>query len=310
MITSNRQLNRKRGLHVDGYRPTELRRVIDITHIVTVHYFEYAKDYVFEGEQHDFWELLYVDKGEVEVMAGDTGYRLHRGEMIFHKPGEFHNVFANGVVAPNLVVIAFVCFSPAMSYFEGKVVRAGEDERGLLARIVNEARDAFSSPMDDPHITGLQRASSSAFGSEQMIGILLEEMLLRMVRRGAERDSEVKISSSVKKRSDNDLVKRVIAYMEENACAGLNFTDFCRFSAQSATSLKTIFKAVTGMGVMEYYRTLKIEQAKTLLREGSGNITQVADQLGYASVHYFSRYFKQATGMTPSEYTLSIKAKG
>ena len=230
--------------------------------------------------------------------------------MIFHKPNEFHNVFANGVVAPNLVVISFGCDSPAMAYFEGKVLRAGEDEGELLARIVNEARDAFCSPLDDPATAVLERASSSAFGSEQMIGILLEEMLIRLVRRGAERREDVKVSSSVKRRSDNDLVKRVIGYMEENACGNLTFSQVCRFSAQSATNLKTIFKSVTGKGVMEYYRSLKIEAAKTMLREGNGNITQIADKLGYASVHYFSRYFKQATGMTPSEYTLSIQSKG
>ena len=72
---------------------------------------------------------------------------------------------------------------------------------------------------------------------------------------------------------------------------------------------KTLFKSVTGLGVMEYYRLLKIERAKRMLREGEGNITQVADRLGYASVHYFSRYFKQATGMTPTEYTLSLQLK-
>lgn len=288
---------------------TTLEQSIPIQKIVTVHYFEYAKDYVFEGERHDFWEILYVDKGEVEVMAGEVGYKLRQGEMIFHKPNEFHNVFANGVVAPNLVVVSFESNAPAMAYFEGKIIAAGEDERALLARIVREARDAFSSPLDDPSLTCLERASSHAFGSEQMIGILLEEMLIRLVRRGAEKAQGVKISSSVKLRSDNDLVKRVIAYMEENAAGSLTFSQVCRFSAQSATNLKTIFKSVTGYGVMEYYRMLKIETAKTMLREGDGNITQIADRLGYASVHYFSRYFKQATGMTPSEYSLSIQAK-
>lgn len=291
------------------YKPTVLRREIDIAYIYTVHYFEYAKNYVFEGERHNFWELLYVDKGEVEVMADSVGYRLRQGQMIFHKPNEFHNVFANGVVAPNLVVISFGCTSPAMTYFEGKVLQAGEDERELLARIVNEARDAFSCPLDDPHTDQMERASSCAFGCEQMIGLLLEEMLIRLVRRGAQPVKEVRISSSVKHRSDQDLVKRVIAYMEENARGSLSFAQVCRFSAQSATNLKTIFKSVTGKGVMEYYRMLKIEAAKTMLREGNGNITQIADELGYASVHYFSRYFKQATGMTPSEYTLSIQAK-
>lgn len=102
---------------MSSYIATELRKVIDVQSIVTVHYFEYAKNYVFEGERHDFWELLYVDKGEVEVMADEVGYRLKRGEMIFHKPNEFHNVFANGVVAPNLVVVAFVCPSPRHDLF-------------------------------------------------------------------------------------------------------------------------------------------------------------------------------------------------
>ncbi|HIW73801.1 MAG TPA: AraC family transcriptional regulator [Firmicutes bacterium] len=282
---------------------------LPIQKIITVHYFEYAKDYVFEGERHDFWELLYVDKGEVEVMAGDVGYRLRQGEIIFHKPNEFHNVFANGVVAPNLVVVSFECSAPAMAYFEGKILAAGEDERTLLARIVREARDAFSTPLDDPRTQRMERASSHAFGSEQMIAILLQEMLIRLIRRGANQAQGVKISSSVKLRSDNDLVKRVIAFMEENAAGSLTFAQVCRFSAQSATNLKTIFKAVTGYGVMEYYRMIKIDLAKTMLREGNGNITQIADRLGYASVHYFSRYFKQATGMTPSEYTMSIQAK-
>lgn len=193
---------------MSSYIATELRKVIDVQSIVTVHYFEYAKNYVFEGERHDFWELLYVDKGEVEVMADEVGYRLKRGEMIFHKPNEFHNVFANGVVAPNLVVVAFVCPSPAMTYFEGKILKAGEDERELLARLVNEARDAFTTPLDDPGTVRMERASSSAFGSEQMIGMLLEQMLIRLVRRGAEPAYSVKESSSVKKRSDNDLVRR------------------------------------------------------------------------------------------------------
>lgn len=294
---------------MNEYIPTVLNREIVIKSIVTVHYFEYAKDYVFEGEHHNFWEILYVDKGEVEVMAGDVGYCLRQGEMIFHKPNEFHNVFANGVVAPNLVVVSFECTSPAMVYFENKIIRTGEDERVLLARIVQEARDTFSCPLNDPYTAQMVRASSSAFGSEQMIEILLSQMLIRLIRRGAEEAKDIKVSSSVKLRSDNDIVRRVIAYMEDNTTNSLTFAQVCRFSAQSATNLKTIFKSVVGCGVMEYYRHLKIEAAKTMLREGNGNITQIADQLGYTSVHYFSRYFKQSTGMTPSEYTLSIQSR-
>ena len=108
------------------YIKTVLKEEIIIKKIVTIHYFEYAKDYVFTGESHNFWELVYVDKGEIEVMADTVGYKLKQGEMIFHKPNEFHNVWANGTIAPNLVIISFECKSKAMQFFNEKILQAGD----------------------------------------------------------------------------------------------------------------------------------------------------------------------------------------
>ena len=292
----------------EQYIKTAVRRDLHISSLVTVHYFEYAKDYRFVGEMHPFWELVYVDKGEVDAVSGDVIHHLTQGDILFHKPNEFHALRANGIKAPNLVVIAFDSDSDAMQAFEDALFRAGEAERQLFAGIIAEATEAFSSPLDDPTTVRLTRHEDAAFAAEQMTVLLLEQLLIRLLRREGHTPS-VRISSSIKLRSDHDLVDRIIAFMHENTCGNLTFADVCRFSAQSATNLKTIFKAVTGVGVMSYYRALKISEAKRMLREGDGNITQIADRLGYTSVHYFSRYFKRATGMTPSEYTLSIQAK-
>ena len=43
-----------------------------------------------------------------------------------------------------------------------------------------------------------------------------------------------------------------------------------------------------------------------MAREGRLNFTQIAARLGFQSPHYFSRRFRQATGMSPSEYLESI----
>ncbi len=292
----------------EPYIKTAVHRDLHIHALISVHYFEYAKDYCFKGEQHPFWELVYVDKGEVDAIADDRTYHLCQGDILFHKPNEFHSLKANGVRAPNLVVIAFDCAGDAMRFFENACYKAGETERNLFAGIIAEATDAFCSPLDDPSTKSLERADETPFAAEQMLTLLLEQLLIRLVRR-EENAPSMRISSSIKLRSDHDLVERIIGFMQENTYGNLTFADICRFSAQSATNLKTIFKNVTGMGVMSYYRTLKINEAKRMLREGDGNITQIADRLGYNSVHYFSRYFKRATGMTPSEYTMSIQAK-
>ncbi|MBQ4616886.1 MAG: helix-turn-helix transcriptional regulator [Clostridia bacterium] len=292
----------------DRYTKTTVRRDLVISDLISVHYFEYSKTYRFGGEAHPFWELLYVDKGEVDVQADSTAFHLTQGEIVFHKPDEFHTVSANGVVAPNLVVIAFDSDSEAMRRFEHAHFKAGETERNLFADIIANAIEAFATPLDDPQTTRLQRREDCRFASEQLLVMQLEQLLIRLLRR-SESQTNVRISSSIKLRTDHDLVTRIVAYMAEHVYGTLTFSDVCRFSAQSATNLKTIFKNVTGVGVMSYYRNLKIEEAKRMLREGDGNITQIADRLGYTSVHYFSRYFKRTTGMTPSEYTLSIQAK-
>ena len=292
----------------NSYIKTTVRRELHIDALITVHYFEYDKNYHFGGEAHPFWELVYVDKGEVDAIADGRVFHLQQGDILFHKPNEFHSLRANGVRAPNLVVVAFDSNSDAMQLFEGRHVKAGETERNLFAGIISEATAAFSSPLDDPTTTHLERAENRVFAAEQMLVMLLEQLLICLLRRD-ETAPSMRISSSIKLRSDHDLVERIITFMQENTYGNLTFSDVCRFSAQSATNLKTIFKNVTGMGVMSYYRALKISEAKRMLREGDGNITQIADRLGYTSVHYFSRYFKRATGMTPSEYTLSIQAK-
>ncbi|NLY17745.1 MAG: AraC family transcriptional regulator [Clostridiaceae bacterium] len=291
------------------YIKTPLKNDLVIKKIVTIHYFEYAKDYVFEGEKHDFWEFLYVDKGEVEVMADNLGYKLKQGEMIFHKPNEFHNVWANGRVAPNLIVISFECKSPSISYFNNKIINIGDSEKELLANILREARNAYSSPLDDPSLKKLEKKSHQPIGCEQLIRIYLEQLLINLIRKGSKLNVASKPSSSVKNRSDTDLVKRIINFLKENVHTSLTFDDVCRFSNLSRTNLKVLFKEKTGLGVMEYFKNLKIDESKTMIREGEYNFTEIAHRLGYSSIHYFSRHFKKVTGMTPSEYAYSVKIK-
>lgn len=69
-----------------GYEAIRLQRPLAVDDIVSVHYFEYSSNYYFEGECHDFWEFLYVDKGELDVRAGDVVQHLKKGQIIFHKP--------------------------------------------------------------------------------------------------------------------------------------------------------------------------------------------------------------------------------
>lgn len=290
------------------YVHTQLEPSIVVDALVSVHYFEYASDFYFSGEAHNFWELLYVDKGEIIVTADAAQYTLKKGDIIFHKPMEFHSLWANGVTAPNLVVASFVCASPAVSFFENKILRAGDAERDLLAKIVRESQAAFSSPLDNPKMFQLEKRLTCPFGAEQLIKISLECMLIQFIREH-EQNTAVKTTSSIKEKGDHDVLNKIVQYLEDNINNPITLDDVCRDNLIGRSYLQKIFREKNGGGVMEYFNKLKIEAAKQAIRGGPQNFTEIAQDLGFASIHYFSRRFKKITGMTPTEYASSVKVR-
>jgi AraC-like DNA-binding protein len=207
------------------------------------------------------------------------------------------------------VVISFDCSSPAIRCFEGRILKIGDYEKNLLACILREAKEAYSSPLDTPSLKKLEKKPDSLLGCEQLVRIYLEQMLIFLIRKGKSENNRSKLSTSAKERSDSDLMWRITDYLNANICNGVTFEDVCKFSRLSGTNLKVLFRQKAGMGVMEYYRRLKIEEAKEMIREEEHNITGIANLLGYSSIHYFSRHFKKSTGMSPSEYAISVKVK-
>lgn len=293
-----------------SYKITVLKEEIIIRKIVSIHYFEYMSDFTFPGESHNFWEFLYVDNGELLVTADHEKILLQQGQIIFHKPNEFHALAANNVIAPNLVVMTFDSGDPCMAFFENKVLTVGESERNLLAQILAEARDTFEGPLDDPYMEQLIRKEQAPFGAEQMIKIHLEQFIIQLLRNysgstglsGSPRD----VSAGPMPTDHDAVFNGIMAYLEKNITQQLTVEKICRDNLIGASPLKKLFREHRGGGVMECFNLMKIDAAKQLIRNRQMNFTQIADYLGYTSVHYFSRHFKKLTNMTPSEYRDSI----
>lgn len=292
---------------------THLNQEIVIDELVTVHYFEYDSDFSFPGEVHNFWELLYVDKGEVEVIAGETAQILRKGQIIFHKPMEFHSLRALGVNAPNLVVVSFDCHSPAMRFFNDRVMQADNFERDMLGRIIEEANQSFpAGPLADPDLRQLELKEELPFGALQMIKLCLEMMLLHLIREqgpGKSSAAVQRVSSSIQEVAGDDVFSKVAGYLEQNIRCRITLDQVCRDNLCGRSYLQKVFREKTGGGVMEYFGKMKLEAAKREIREGKRNFTEISGELGYASIHYFSRHFKKVTGMTPTEYASSVKIR-
>lgn len=291
---------------MDKFETTALKSVFNVNKIITVHYFEYEKDYSYIGESHDFWEVVYADKGDLEIEMGSEKKILNRGFAAFHKPGEYHNLHANGKVAPNIVIVTFVCNSPAMKFFEGKILPISDLEKNLLAVIIRESTRAFSTPLEDTFAKGMIRKEQQYFGCEQLIRLSIEQLLISLYRNFGCAHSN---TTTLKRDFEHNILNRTLIYLEEHIREHLSFEQITAAAGVSGTSLKSIFKESLNEGVMLHFTKMKIESAKSMIREGDYNITQIAAYLGFDSIHVFSRRFKQITGMSPTEYGKSVKVE-
>ncbi|MFR0809274.1 MAG: helix-turn-helix domain-containing protein [Enterocloster clostridioformis] len=292
-----------------AYKSVVLEDSITINRVISVHYFQYMSDFSFPGESHDFWELVCVDRGEIDALAGERRLTLKKGNILFHKPNEFHNVLTNGKVSPSLVVIGFVCHSPAIKSFEDQLMSVQDTEKELLAQIIVEARNTFRGRLDDPYQEELIFNSEPlTFGSAQLISHYLEQLIIHLYRRYFSYSLPVRSSRFLAEASSgNDTYNRIVRYMEEHLGERMTIDRICRDNLVGRSQLQKLFRDTKGCGVIEFFSMMKIDTAKQMIRDNQLNFTQIADRLGYSSIHYFSRQFKQITTMTPSDYATSIR---
>lgn len=291
-----------------SYESIPLKKDIHIEKVFTVHYFEYRSDFSYPGERHNFWEFQCVDKGSAQVETDDSVHILNRGQVIFHRPNEFHNLTAVGQSAPNIVVVSFECNSPYMNFFDKRILTLSDTERNIIGMIIAEAKRCIASPLNDPYLQKMEIRKDSLFGSQQMILLYLEQLLISMIRRYTLPRPSVPINKIPVSKSSSSLYKKIIFYLEEHIREFVNIESICHDNLVGRSQLQKLFREQHQCGVIEFFTQMKIEFAKQLIREKQMNFTQISDFLGYSSIHYFSRQFKKITGMTPSEYSTSVKA--
>ena len=282
--------------------------VIHIRKIITIFYMELSKDFHYEGESHNFWEMVYIDKGEMLCTADTNQFTLKSGEVTFHKPNEYHNLSGDGKNAPNISILTFECDSVAMKHFEGKIWRLSAEEKRLLSMLMSEGLSCFC--LEDPRNPLLQKLCilpDAPFGSFQMIRNLLEIFLISLYRHRESVTKKSRQSVHIDGVDVNFEIRELLDILNQNIYGKLTIEDIARQVGKSESTVKTLFARFQPGGIMRYYNNLKIQEAKRLIRENRHTFAQIAEMLCYESAQYLSKCFKQSTHMTPTEYKNSIR---
>ncbi len=105
----------------------------------------------------------------------------------------------------------------------------------------------------------------------------------------------------LKSTSENRIMP-AIDYINNHYTEDISALELAELCFLSETHLYRLFKKETGKTPIYYRNSLRIQRACLLLRETDRSIGEISSELGFDSIYYFSRIFKQYIGKAPSKY--------
>ena len=291
----------------------ELHKVLFIDDIIGLFYSDLNEKFDSYGERHDFYELVYIDRGKIKIKADDYLFELESKRAYIHKPNEFHRHRAVSDKVTSMYVVCFSSNSPILRSITSNIFLLPEYLQDILSNILKYGSEIFESVVDNKEeLYMVKREDYPAF-LEHMLINYLEILLLEIININTTTVSNISIDkldiSEKGNGKSSDFVISIKQYLMNHLCENIKISNICEVLNCSKTFLHVNFKKETGCSVIQYLTSLRIEKAKELIRTTNLNMTQIANQLSFCNISYFSNSFKKYTGMNPSEYAKSINAK-
>lgn len=232
-----------------------------------------------DQHSHHCWEIVYNVDSPGRVLFGGREEPYGPGSLLVHAPGAPHTCFNAGAT----VHYCLGAGGPDADALEEGVAPAGpEIARAFseLADEANEKRDCY----------------------KRMIEIKAEEILVLLFRRGlaARRDAEGDIPTSIRNMKlimDGAYNKKIdLTYLSDEVMLSVDY-------------IRHEFKRHYGVSPIQYLIGKRIEYATHLLGSSDMSVKQVAYQCGFENEYYFSRIFKKAKGISPTEQRQKLRGR-
>lgn len=272
-------------------------QTIEIDKLFTSFEETFDKNYSFEGETHDFWELVFVLDGDLGVCAGSRVLSLTRGDAILHEPLEFHRLWSEHQTTPRVFIVSFS--TRIMPYCGERVFSIPTQELEYVNSMYELCAATYK--FEGFAVRGVRA------GHELGAGLFVKELegyIVKMLSCYCKTTLELEQNRSKSALAYIDIVH----FLESNMEKSLSIDEIAQGCNMSRSNLKKTFSKYSGVGIMKYLTMLKVRRAEEYLRQGLA-VKDISSRLGFCDANYFSTVFKKCNGRTPSEYVDELEGR-
>ena len=259
---------------------------LDISEIYTKFYQEKGTNYNFSGEKHSYWELTYVDKGELLTTIDGVSYHLKQGDLIFYAPMQFHTQSTFEKISSSYLTINFKMNFNHADLLCNKIFSIQRDSYFIVTRLIEEL-------------------SNNNLYSDDLSLCYLKELIIQMLRLNNSHFHS-KPTTHMQQTYENELLNDILLYIDDNIYEKISVSTLCEHFCISTSMLHSLFRKNMNNTAKNYINELKLSKSKELIRNSTHTLSEISEMLGFSSIHYFSKKFKSYFNISPTEYSKSI----
>lgn len=259
---------------------------LDISEIYTKFYQEKGTNYNFSGEKHSYWELTYVDKGELLTTIDGVSYHLKQGDLIFYAPMQFHTQSTFEKISSSYLTINFKMNFNHADLLCNKIFSLKRDSYFIVTRLIEEL-------------------SNDNLYSNDLSLCYLKQLIIQMLRLDNSYFHS-KPTTHMQQTYENELLNDILLYIDNNIYEKISVSTLCEHFCISTSMLHSLFRKNMNNTAKNYINELKLSKSKELIRNSTHTLSEISEMLGFSSIHYFSKKFKSYFNISPTEYSKSI----
>ena len=134
-----------------------------------------------------------------------------------------------------------------------------------------------------------------------LVPLVIDEILIRLLRSPA----GIAIAQIGMTDSHVEKVSKAIAWLKDNYVKPVKIEDLASMAGMSVSAFHIHFKAFTSMSPLQFQKTMRLQQARHLIRINQMDVSNAAFEVGYVSASQFSREYSRYFGVSPSKETAS-----
>ena len=257
---------------------------------------------MLEDNTTNCWTLYDVIQGELHIRIGAETAVLRGGDILLLSAEWPHSIRVTGQTPTRVFTMALELDGKGLERLGRLQTALSPSGFQALGDIIDYADDIFNITADSRQYTDSVDKDTTV-SVKQILQAKIELFLLELLEQCPEAQDAAPVSRS-------QLVARTNEELRRHLCDSVSIEDICQRLNLSKSYLSSLYKRKTGKSIIAHFNEMKIEEARRLIASGRYNFTEIAERLGFSSIHYFSRMFKSVAGMTPSEYEKSLKKGG